>query len=115
MTREENIEIVEAFINALKAKDVSRVPLADDVYFEDPIAGKDHGAENFRAFISGFLLALSETRILSHVCEGEYVVTNWEADGVFGAVTMLEKFRIRDGKIIEIIAYFDPRPILGNL
>ncbi len=114
MSREKNIETVESFINALQRNDLSLAPLAEDVYFDDPIAGKNHGAENFKSFVSGFLLAMSGARILNHVCEGEYVVTHWEADGVFGQVAIIEKFRIQNEEITEITAFFDPRPILGS-
>jgi limonene-1,2-epoxide hydrolase len=111
--REENIKAVEAYLNALKEKDLSRAPFADDLRFIDPIAGSHSGAENFRAFLAGFLPAITDVRILSHVCEGEFVVTHWEVDGVFGVVTILEKFRIEGGQITEAFGYFDPRPILG--
>lgn len=112
--REENIKVVESYLNALKQKDLSLAPFADDIEFEDPIAGKHNGAENFRAFLSGFLPAIKDIKVYSHVCEDEFVVTHWEVDGVFGIVTILEKFRVRDGKITEAIGFFDPRPILGN-
>lgn len=114
--REENIKSVEAYLNALKQKDLSLAPLAEDVEFEDPVAGKNTGAENFRAFLSGFLPAINDVRIIQHICENDYVVTHWEVDAVFGIIPILEKFRIRseDGKITEAIGYFDPRPILGS-
>lgn len=112
--RDENINTVEAYLNALKAKDLSLAPLADDIEFFDPIAGSNSGAENFRAFLSGFLPAINDIRVLSHVCEDDFVVTHWEIDGVFGIVKILEKFRVRDRKIIEAFGYFDPRPILGS-
>ena len=112
--KEENIKAVEAYLNALKIKDLSLAPFADDILFEDPIAGKHSGAENFRAFLSGFLPAIKDIRILSHICEADFVVTHWEVDGVFGIVTILEKFRVREGKITEAIGYYDPRPILGS-
>jgi limonene-1,2-epoxide hydrolase len=110
----ENIKAVEAYLNALKQKDLSLAPFADDIEFDDPISGKNTGAENFRAFLSGFLPAITDIRIHNHVCEDEFVVTLWEVDGVFGVVTVLEKFRVRDGKITEAFGYFDPRPILGS-
>jgi limonene-1,2-epoxide hydrolase len=112
--REENIKAVEAYINSLKQKNLSLAPLADDLYFEDPMAGKNTGAENLRAFLSGFLPAINDVRIHRHVCEGEYVTTHWEVDGVFGVVPIMEMFRVQNGKITEAIGYFDPRPILGN-
>jgi limonene-1,2-epoxide hydrolase len=112
--REENIETVEKFLDALRRNDLNQAPIADDLQFEDPISGKNHGAENFRSFVTGFLLALHDIKIVQHICEGEYVVTHWEAEGIFGTVTVLEKFRIENGKITEVFGIFDPRPILGS-
>ena len=113
MMREENIKIVEAYLNALKQRDLSLAPFADDVAFEDSVAGKVEGAENAKAFLSGFLPAINDVKIIQHVCEGEYVATHWEVDTVFGIISIMEKFRVQDGKITEAIGYFDPRPILG--
>ncbi|MBS1797586.1 MAG: nuclear transport factor 2 family protein [Acidobacteria bacterium] len=112
--REDNIRIVEGYINALKQKDLSLAPLADEVLFEDPVAGRHTGAENFRAFLSGFLPAINDVRIHGHVCEGDTVVTHWEVDAVFGVIPILEQFRVRDGQIVEALGFFDPRPILGQ-
>ena len=111
--REENIKAVEAYLNALRQKDLSLAPFADGIIFEDPVSGKNTGAENFRAFLSGFLPAIDEVRIHEHICEGNSVVTHWEVDGVFGIVPILEKFRVENGLITEAFGYFDPRPILG--
>lgn len=112
--REENIKIVESFISALKRKDLSLAPLADDLHFEDPMTRRGTGAENLKAFITGFLSAINDVRVHQHICEGEWVVTHWEVDGIFGIIPILEKFRIEDGKIKEMIAFFDPGPILGS-
>jgi limonene-1,2-epoxide hydrolase len=111
--REEKTEAVEAYLNGLKNKDLSLAPFADDIYFEDPIAGKNRGAENFRAFLSGFLPAIKDVRAIRHVCEGDYVATHFEVDGVFGLLSIMEMFKVEDGKITEAIGYFDPRPIIG--
>lgn len=111
--KEENIAVVEDYLNALKVKDLSLAPLADHIAFEDSVAGKITGAENVRAFLSGFLPAINDIKIIQHICEGEYVVTHWEADAVFGIIPIMEKFRVQNGKITEAVGYFDPRPILG--
>jgi limonene-1,2-epoxide hydrolase len=112
--KEENIKAVEAYLNALKEKDLSLAPLADDLNYTDPVAGEGRGAENFRAFLSGFLPAINDVRVLSHVAEDDFVVTHWEVDAVFGIIPILEKFRVADGKITEAFGFFDPRPILGS-
>lgn len=111
--KNENIQVVDAYLKALGSRDLSLVPLADDMYFEDPVAGKHHGAENFRAFLSGFLASINEVRLIRHIADGEYVATHFEVDGVFGVIPIIEIFKIEDGKITEAIGYFDPRPILG--
>lgn len=111
--KQENIKAVEAYLNGLKNKDLSLAPFADDIYFEDPIAGKNRGADNFRAFLSGFLPAINDVRVVRHVCEGNYVATHFEVDGVFGIVPIMEMFKVEDGKITEAVGYFDPRPIIG--
>ena len=88
--------------------------LADDVYFEDPMTVKSHGADNLRAFLKGFLAAINDVKIIEHICDGNTVVTHWEVDGIFGIIPILEKFRVENGKITEAIAFFDPRPVLGS-
>lgn len=112
-SKEDNIGVVETFLNCLKNKDLSNAPVSDDLYFVEPLMGEGQGAEALKAFISGFFPALSDVRILQHICEGEYVATRWEVDGVFGKIPVFEMFRVREGKIIEFRAYYDPRPILG--
>jgi limonene-1,2-epoxide hydrolase len=110
---EENIEIVERFLSALRVKDLSLAPIADDIEFEDPMIGKGKGADALRGFIEGFLPAIEDVKVIQHIADGDYVVTEWEADGVFGAITILEKFLVRDGKILAYRSFYDPRPILG--
>ena len=111
--RKENIAVVEAYLNALPTKNLSNAPFADDLKFEDSIVEKGAGAENFKAALEGFLPAINGVKIIQHVCEDDYVVTHWEVDAVFGIIPILEKFRVRDGKIIELVAFYDPRPVLG--
>ena len=109
-----NSEIIEEYLDALRKKDLDAAPFDVHIRFDNPVTGKGSGADNLRAFLSGFLPAIDEIRIHRHVCEGEYVVTHWEVDGVFGIIPILELFRVRDGLIVESTAFFDPRPILGS-
>ena len=109
----ENIKIVESFFDALRRKDLSSAPIADDLKFEEPIMGKGSGADALRAFVDGFYAALSDVRIIQHLEDGDFVVTHWEVDGLFGTIPILEKFYIKNGKIVEFQAFYDPRPVLG--
>lgn len=112
--REKNIETVEKYLHSLKNRDLSLAPFADDLEFEDPIAGKHSGAENFKAFLEGFLPAINDVKIFRHICEDDTVVTHFEVDAIFGIIPILELFRVKDGKITEIRGFYDPRPVLGS-
>ncbi|MFN6962447.1 MAG: nuclear transport factor 2 family protein [Pyrinomonadaceae bacterium] len=112
--KDENILVIEKYLDSLRRQDLSDAPLADDVRFENPVAGKGVGAESMKAWLSGYLSAFHEVRVLHHVADGEYVVTHWESDSPFGTIQVLEKFRVREGLIVEAIAFLDPRPVFGN-
>ena len=112
--KKENIRAVEDYINGIGNKDLSFEMLDEDIYFEDPMTVKSRGKENLRAFLTGFLPAISSVKIIEHICENDSVVTLWEVDGAFGVIPILEKFTLKNGKIIEAKAFFDPRPILGS-
>ena len=106
--------VVEAYLSALRDKDFSKAPVADDIKFENPISGPGSGREDLGAFLSGFLPAINDVRILRSVCEDNYVAARWDADSVFGVIPVLEMFRVEDGKIKETVALFDPRPVVGG-
>lgn len=109
-----NINIVERHISALTAGDLSALPIAENISFDNPVSGAQNGADSFRAFLSGFLTAIGDARVQRFVSEGEFVVAHWEVDSVFGIIPILEIFRIQNGAIVESKAFFDPRPVLGG-
>lgn len=110
---EENVRIVERFLECLKAKDFTGAPISSDIYFLEPLMGEGRGAAALKAFVAGFFPALTDVRIIEHICQGDRVATRWEVDGVFGIIPIFELFRIRDGEIVEFRAFYDPRPIIG--
>jgi limonene-1,2-epoxide hydrolase len=112
--KSENPAVVEAYLSALRDKDFSKAPVADDIRFENPLSGPGSGRADLDAFLAGFLPAINDIRIRRNVCEGEFVATHWDADSVFGIIQVLEMFRVENGKIKETVALFDPRPIVGG-
>ena len=111
---DQNIATVEKYLEALRSKDLSPAPFADDLRFSDSIAGDGVGAEKLRAFLSGFLPGITSVRVIRHVAQGEYVATHWEVDGVFGIISILQLFTVKDGLITGSIANYDPRAVLGT-
>ena len=106
-----NIKIVESYLDALRTKDLSKAPVAPDIYFEDPLTTSATGVKAWTEFVSSMLPALRDVRAKQHIAEGEHVATLWEADTVWGVIPIFEHFRIREGRIKEARAFFDPRPI----
>lgn len=112
--RESNIEAVERYLDALRSKDLSRAPLADDLVFSDPLINEQTGVQAWREFVSPMLPAFKDVRIRQHVADGDVVVTLWDAETVWGVIPILELFRVENGRIKEARAFFDPRPIRND-
>ena len=106
-----NVKIVESYIHGLRDNDLSRIPFAPDVVFEEPLTPTLVGAEAVLAYLPNVLPLVKGVRIKRHITQGEYVATLWEVETPMGVIPLFECFRIVDGQIKEISAYFDPRPI----
>jgi limonene-1,2-epoxide hydrolase len=110
-----NIKIVEAYLNALRVKDLSLAPVADDIAFEDPLTEPSRGRAAWTQFVSGILPALKDVRIKRHIADGDYVATVWDAETIWGIINVCEYFYIEDGQIKEAKAFFDPRVITNAM
>jgi len=109
-----NVEAAESYINGLKRKDLSSVPLAPDVIFEGPLSpDKLHGAKSVIEFLSGILPMIKDVRIKQYVGDGEHLCVLWELETSTPAaiIPICEYFRVSDGLIKEMRPYYDPRPI----
>lgn len=106
-----NVKIVESYIYALRDKDLSKVPFASDVIFEEPLTPTLTGAKAVLEYLPNVLPIVRDVRIKRHITEGEFVATLWEVDTPMGVIPLFECFRVVNGQIKEISAYFDPRPI----
>lgn len=109
--REANIEAVEGYLDAIRSKDLSRAPIAPDIFFTDPLVGELTGEAAWRGFLAQLLPAINGVRVLRHLSEGEFVATMWEADTIWGVIPVFELFRVAGGRVTEARAFLDPRPI----
>jgi hypothetical protein len=111
MMENPNIKIVESYLYALRDKDLSKVPFAPDVIFEEPLTPTLNGAQAVLAYLPNVFPLVKDVRIKQHIAEGEWVATLWEVDTPLGIIPIFEGFRVVGGQLKEIRAYFDPRPI----
>lgn len=107
MTREEAIAVVESYIDGLGRRDFKGVPFADSVSYESPLTPRKVGRDAIE-FLEGIFPAIRGTRIKQHIVEGEYVASVFDLEVTTGTVSVFDKFRVADGKLLEIRPFYDP-------
>jgi hypothetical protein len=112
--REEVIAIAEAYIDAIRNKDVNAVPFHSDVEFESPIR-KIKGIANLRKGMEEFYPILRGIEVVRLTADDDACAVMLKVDTIFGLVPFAEFLQIVDGQIVSIRAYFDPRPILEGM
>jgi limonene-1,2-epoxide hydrolase len=111
-----NVAAATAFLNAMKDKDLSRAPLADNISYEGPLSGEPiRGRDRVSRFLGVYLPVINDVRLVRHIADGDYVATVWQAETSFGPVSLVYVFRIEAGMIAEIQAFYDPRGFLERM
>ena len=112
--RDDVVKPIEAYLQGLKDKDLSKVPFARDVTMESPLSPKLIGAESVIEFLTGLFPAIKDIRVKQHIVEGEYAATLFDFDTTFGIIPVFDCFRVSGGEIKQIRPYYDPRPITNS-
>jgi len=108
MTREEKIEVVESYISGLGRHDFTGVPFHEEVVYQSPISPKRTGRAAVE-FLQGVFPVIHGVDIKQHIVEGEYVATVFDLHVTTGTIAIFDRFRVVDGKLLEISPYYDPR------
>lgn len=106
------IQVVEAYLEGLRRRDLRDVPFAEDVSFESPLAARVTGIEAVTETLASILPAVEGVSQATHVAEGEYVASRFDLLTPFGAIPVLDRFRVVGGALSEIRPFYDPRPIV---
>jgi hypothetical protein len=112
--REAVIQAVQAYINAVRENDVASLPLHPDVEFVSPL-GTYKGLAAFEKGLADFVPILKRIEVVRLTADDETCAAVLEIDTVFGLIPFLEYFHVREGKIVSIRAYYDPRPVLEGM
>ena len=107
-------QAVGLYFEGLNNNDAAVIPLADDVVFAGPMLSEPISGEaavrQHLADIAPFVARMDRNLV---VIEGDSAAVTLEFEGVNGVVIEgAEFFRITDGKISFVQAFFDPRPLL---
>jgi len=111
-----NVAAATAFLNAMKVRDLSQAPLAENIFYEGPLSGEPiRGRDHVSRFLAVYLPVIDDVRLVRQIADGDYVATVWRADTSFGPISLVYVFRIEAGMIVEIQAFYDPRGFLERM
>ena len=94
--------------------DTTRSLLADDVTFVGPL-GHTEGADAYVEGVRGMAKMVKGVDRRQVIADGDNVCIIYDlvTDTPAGAIATAGWYGLRDGKIVSVRAYFDPRPLVG--
>jgi ketosteroid isomerase-like protein len=111
--REQVIQIVEQYIDAVRRNDAAALPLHPDAVCEFP-TNTYRGAASFREGLDQFARIMKSIDVIRLVVDGEHCVALVNIDTVFGPIPFAEHIQVAKGAIVSIRGYCDPRPMLSG-
>jgi SnoaL-like domain len=115
MSREQNVAVVEAYLDCFVTKDLSKVSFAEDVTFEGPRMPKLTVRATILGFLAQILPVVRGIQLKQHIVEGDYVATIFDMETVDGVDHVLDRIHIVDGQIKAIHAFYYPhQPLEGQ-
>lgn len=111
----EPIKVAEAFYAGVQSGDLSEAPLAADLRYEGPLIPELRGSDNVRRLLGGYLATVRKLEVVRHIADHDHVVTELAVQTAFADFPMLYVARIEDDLIVELRAFYDPRPFLEGM
>ena len=113
--REAVARVLDAYAQAMKTGDYSRVRFTPDVTFVGPLTnGAIIGEAQVKDFLRKVSTGVRDIRVKRQIIDGEFASVIADLETKEGnVVPFSEFFRVVDGRIAEIRPYFDPRPLIG--
>jgi hypothetical protein len=113
MSREENVAVVESFLNCLASKELDRLPIAPELTVESPMIPKVSGRAAME-YMKAVAAGVKGIRVMQHIVEGEHVATFLEEETIYGPLPVFAKFQIESGRVKDVRVFYDARRIAGS-
>ena len=111
MSREQKVAAVEAYLACFETKDLSKVPLAENVTFEGPLVGTLIGRQTVKVFLARILPMVKGVHVTQHIVEGNYVATVFDMETLNGIDHVSDRIQVVDGEINDIHTFYYPKPV----
>src|SRR6266542_1921292 len=111
--RDEVVQVVHKYIDAVRRNDPSNLPLHPEVIGEFPM-NTYRGAQSFINALEPFSRIVKNIEVVRLVVDGEHCVAILNIDTSFGPIPFAEHIRVVDEQIVSVRGYYDPRPMLGE-
>lgn len=123
MASSENIRVVEAFLDAMKAFDIERARalMTDDIVYQNVPLPADRGREAVERTLQGFTRFVTHFDVVMHnIAEKDGVVLTERTDILRGPFVDMEfwvcgTFEVRDGKVAVWTDRFDLATVVGQM
>ena len=109
-TRDQQVAVVESFLDCIVRKDFDRLPIAPEYTAQSPLTPKLTGQAALE-YLRVVARAVNAIRIEQHIVEGDHVATLFEEDTVNGTLPVFSRFHIEEGRIKDVRVFYDPRRI----
>ena len=110
--RDQVVQVVHSYIDAVRRNAPSDLPLHPEVIGEFPL-NTYRGAESFVRALEPFCRIVKRIDVVRLIVDGEHCVAILDIDTVFGPIPFAEHIRVVDGAIVSVRGYYDPRPLLN--
>jgi ketosteroid isomerase-like protein len=132
MSDRDNIELVKGVYSAFAQGDIQAVLglFADDLDFQHPMphsiwpwAGRRSARQGFAEFLAGLSETLEYERLEPHefIAQNDWVVvilferSRIKATGVVYEISLVHVFKLRNGKVVQVMVFEDTAPIIAAL
>jgi hypothetical protein len=111
--REQVVQVVEKYIDAVRRNDASSLPLDPNAVCEFP-TNTYRGSASFKEGLANFARLVKSIEVIRLVVDGEHCVAIVNILTVFGPIPFAEHIHVVNGQIVSIRGYGDPRPMLDG-
>jgi hypothetical protein len=112
--REQVLKLVGTYLEAVRTNHPGALGLHPDIVFESPLNSL-RGIAAFEKSLLDFHPILKGIEIVHLTADDTTCAAALRLDTIYGILPFLEFFQIQEGKIANIRAYYDPRPVLEGM